>query len=206
MGTLAFALIFALTFALTFALLTASAAAQTIYLKNGGAIRGEHVREANGRVLYEVGDNSFSLPRALVDHIAESTAGTALFGSAESGKAATAAAVPVPVVVLEPEAADLRSRFIHDGTIDATALANVESTDPELAPLAYDTAGLFAQEHGALERAAQYFRRGLALAPNAAPLVAHNAALLLQSNRYAEALPWAERAARLAPNSADVPM
>src|SRR5205085_2932573 len=49
-GTLAFALIFALTFALTFALLTASAAAQTIYLKNGGAIRGEHVREANGRV------------------------------------------------------------------------------------------------------------------------------------------------------------
>ena len=185
------------------------ASPQTIHLKNGRVIRAEHVREENGRVIYELGDNSFSLPRSMVDHIDDAaTPGAPLFASAgpsESEKSAAAAEVPVPSLAAAGPP-DLRARFVRDGHIDAAALAEFETAagDPKLAAAAYDVAGLFEQEHGALDRAGQHFRRGLLLAPDAAPLVAHYAALLLQSNRYGEALPYAERAARLAPNAADV--
>jgi tetratricopeptide (TPR) repeat protein len=172
----------------------------TIYLKNGRTIRAERVREEAGRVVYEIGDNSFALPRALVDHVADDEAAAS---GAESVKSATAATVPVPAFTPEG-VGDFRAQFVRDGHVDDVALRDFEATHPQLAPQACDAAGLFEQEQGALDRASQQFRRGLALAPEAPPLLAHMASLLLQQNRYAEALPFAERGARLAANSADV--
>src|SRR5207244_4128133 len=122
-----------------------------------------------------------------------------------SEKSAAAAAVPVPAMETNASA-DLRARLIRGGHIDANVLTDFEATagDPAIAATAYDLAGLFEQEHGTLDRAAEYFRHGLTLAPEQPALLAHHATVLLQSNQYREGLSQAERAARLAPNSADV--
>src|SRR4051812_2264060 len=48
----------------------ASACAETIHLKNGRTIYADSVREANGRVEYTIGDNTFSISKASVLSIA----------------------------------------------------------------------------------------------------------------------------------------
>ncbi len=187
----------------------AAASAQTIHLKNGRTIRADNVREENGRVIYEQGDNSFSIPRSIVDKIDNAEVpGAALFaggGATDSEKTAAAAEVTAPDLEVRG-AADLRARLIRNGHIDANFLLDFEKTagNDVLAAAAYDVAGLFEQEHGSLDQAGEYFRHGLTLAPDQPALIAHYGTLLLQSNRYREGLTQAERAAKLAPNSADV--
>ena len=46
-----------------------SAWADTIHLKNGRKILADHVREKGNRYEYEVGDDSYAIPRSAVDHV-----------------------------------------------------------------------------------------------------------------------------------------
>src|SRR5437899_8911969 len=97
------------------ALLVSVAAAQTIYLKNGRSIHAERVREEAGRVVYEIGDNSFALPRALVDHVADDEpAASRGANGAANVKSATAATVPVPAFAPE-RFGDFDAQFVRDG-------------------------------------------------------------------------------------------
>ena len=43
--------------------------ADTIHLKNGRKIVADHVRENGNRYEYEVGDDSYAIPRSAVDHV-----------------------------------------------------------------------------------------------------------------------------------------
>src|SRR6201997_1955161 len=43
--------------------------ADTIHLKNGRTILADHVRENGNHYEYEVGDDSYAIPKSLVDHI-----------------------------------------------------------------------------------------------------------------------------------------
>ena len=45
------------------------ASADVIHLKNGRTIWADHVRQNGNHVEYDLGDDSYAIPRSLVDHI-----------------------------------------------------------------------------------------------------------------------------------------
>src|SRR6202158_4839249 len=47
----------------------ASAWADTIHLKNGRTILADHVRENGSHYEYDVGDDSYAIPKSVVDHV-----------------------------------------------------------------------------------------------------------------------------------------
>src|SRR5262249_40536750 len=54
-------------------LVSAGAAAQEVRLKNGDVIYADRVEESGDRVRYEVGDNSYSIPKSSVERIIAGT-------------------------------------------------------------------------------------------------------------------------------------
>ena len=48
---------------------SAAASADTIHLKNGRTILVDHVRENGNRYEYEIGDDSYAIPKSSVDRV-----------------------------------------------------------------------------------------------------------------------------------------
>jgi tetratricopeptide (TPR) repeat protein len=186
-------------------LLSVSCAADTIRLKNGRVIYADHVREKDNRLEYEIGDNSYAIPRAIVESIEiGGAAPPSAAARRQDDERAVLSDIPDLSAQHPPATNDLNSRVIHDGRVDEDALRALESDgNASRAAFAYDTAGAFEQEHGNADRAGTFYRRGLSLAPDVPLLQAHYASLLLATQHYADAVVFAERAARLSPNSAD---
>jgi tetratricopeptide (TPR) repeat protein len=185
------------------------AADVTIYLKNGHTIVADSVTEKNGRVQYTIGEDQYAIPKALVERIEDEPArplsGEAVRPGRESG-ALVQDAAPLPATASQSLAAAdrLAPRIIRDGKVDDEALASLERAgNSEATAAAFFAAGRFQFERGNRERARSYFERALSFAPQNDTILSHYAATLVQLGRASEALPFAERAARLAPNSAD---
>src|SRR5580700_11605435 len=51
------------------ALALAGASADTIHLKNGRTIVADHVRENGNHYEYDLGDDSYAIPKSVVDHV-----------------------------------------------------------------------------------------------------------------------------------------
>ncbi len=171
----------------------ALAQADTIHLKNGHTIVADRVTERNGRVYYEIGANSYAIPKNLVE-------------SVES--AAPAAPPPPPARTLRPPApAPMLKKdlpVIVQGRVDTEALAAIEKGgNAQATAAAYFAAGHHEYENGDRERARTYFQRALQFAPEDANILSNYAAVLVQLGRAADALPIAEHATRAAPNSSD---
>src|SRR2546430_2244049 len=108
-----------------FILLTAIATwAETIHLKNGRTIVADQVREKGNHYEYDIGDDSYAIPKSLVDRI---DAGGLPIPSASSGGAKAIAAPPTftPADSLANEG-DLPAKIIKDGKVDPYALASLE--------------------------------------------------------------------------------
>lgn len=172
--------------------------AETIVLKNGRHIVADTALEVDGRVQYEIGDNSYSIPKTIVDHI-------------ESGGAPGVSnpAVPKDVPDFTPRASlaptgELPNRVIRDGRIDFEVLKALDSAgDPENAAAGYFIAAHYEHEHGNRDKAIAYLRTALTFLPENAILLGHYAAELVQVGRSSEAVSCAEHAVRLMPNSPD---
>ncbi len=170
--------------------------ADVIRLKNGRSIVADSVREDQGRVEYQIGDNTFTISRSLVDRIERGAGATAPVRREEVPDFAPSQELPA-----SPE---LLARVVREGRVDTQALARLDSpADPELAAAAYYTAARHELNYGSADRARLYLERALAHRPDETALLEHYAAVLLQLRRYSEAAGQAERATRLAPNSAD---
>ncbi len=170
--------------------------ADIIRLKNGRSIVADSVRESKGRVEYQIGDNTFTISKSLVERI-ESGIGAPVPARREELPEFT----PSQELLSSPE---LLARVIRDGRVDTEALARLDSpADPELAAAAYYAAARHEQGYGSADRARGYLERALAHRPENTVLIEHYAAVLLQLRLYSEAAGHAERATRLAPNSAD---
>ena len=72
-------------------LASAAASADTIHLKNGRTILADHVRENGSRYEYDIGDDSYAIPKSSVDRV--ETGG--MPAPASSGAAKTAGDLPV---------------------------------------------------------------------------------------------------------------
>src|SRR5208283_4950614 len=100
--------------------------------------------------------------------------------------------------------ADVAGKVIRDGKVDSDALASVaQSGNSELAATAYFLAGKHESDHGNFPQAKRYYESALRFQPDNSTLLIYYAATLMRTGQAAEALPYAQRAAQIAPDSAD---
>ena len=171
--------------------------AETIHLKNGRSILASNVREKNGRIEWQVGENTYSIAKSLVDRI-------------DTGGAPVVPGGPAPEMEVAPpserveHAEEFSGRVVVEGRVDPGALAAVEKEGfPENSAAAYYSAAQHEYTHGNLEQSRLYLERALSFTPTNSILLDNHAYVLLALGKTAEALSQADRATKLAPNSAD---
>ena len=177
------------------------APADVIHLKNGRTIWADQVREDKdkNRVEYDVGEDTYAIPKSSIERI---DAG----GAAPVRASAAAAAVPdfAPPAPSFDHEADVAQKVIRDGKVDADALAELERAgNSELAATGYFLAGKCESDRGNFPQAKSYYDAALRFQPNNATLLIYYAATLVRMGQAAQALPYAERAVRIAPDSPD---
>jgi len=88
--------------------------------------------------------------------------------------------------------------------VDIEALASLERTgNSGLAATGHFLAGKYESDHGNFPQASRYYDTALRFQPNNATLLIYYAAALMRTGQAAQALPYAERAAQIAPESPD---
>ncbi len=177
-----------------------AASAETLHLKNGRTIWAEHVHENGSRIEYEVGENFFAIPKSLVERI--DSGGTPPEYSTASG-GGKSNDIPAPSAELRI-ANDIYSLVLHENKVDKEALAKLEiESTPDNAAAGYFLAGRHELEQGNTPLARSYFEKALHMRPDNPILLEHYVVVLLKIGAAQEALPLAQRAVRLAPDSAD---
>ena len=179
---------------------SAAASADTIHLKNGHTILADHVRENGNRYEYEIGDDTYAIPKSSVDRI---EAGGMPAHAASSGSKSSDLPAFTPVDSLANEG-DLPQIIIKDGKVDADALAKLEGkNNPELSATAEFIAGKFEFEHGNIDQSRRYFDSALRFQPENATVLIYYAALLVRTGNASQAVTYAQRAVSAAPRSPD---
>jgi tetratricopeptide (TPR) repeat protein len=193
------------TFAFLWMALAVAASADTIHLKNGRTILADHVHENGSHLEYEVGEDSYAIAKSLVDHV-EAGGVPVHSGSATSGNAASRLGdLPTfaPANSLANEG-DLLGKVINEGKVDTAALATLESKgNPELAATVDFIAGKFEFEHGNIGESRRYFENALRFQRDNSTILVYYTALLIRTGSAAQALSYAQRAVRAAPDSPD---
>jgi hypothetical protein len=179
-----------------------AASADTIHLKNGRTILVDQVRETGNRYEYEIGDDSYAIPKSSVERV---EAGGMPARAAASGSASSAESLPVftPVDSLATEG-DLPKTIVKDGKIDPDALSKLEGKgNAELSATADFIAGKFEFDHGNVGQARRYFESALRFQPENSTVLIYYAALLVRTGNPSQAISYAQRAVSASPNSAD---
>jgi peptidase MA superfamily protein/tetratricopeptide repeat protein len=177
-----------------------SASADTIRLKNGRTIWADQVRESKNHVEYDVGEDTYAIPKSAVERIDSGGVAPA------HAKAAGAHDVPdfTPAEPSFGHEADIAGKVIRDDRVDSDALASLEREgQPEMAATGYFLAGKHELDRGNFPQAKRYFESALRLQPDNSTLLIYYAACLMRTGHAPEALPYAERAVRVAPDSPD---
>ncbi len=186
--------------ALAWSLTLSGASADTIHLKNGRTIVADNVRENGNHYEYDVGDDSYAIPKSSVDHVdAGGMPAQAASGAAKIGD--LPAFTPADSLANE---GDLVTKIVKEGKVDPDALAGLEAKgNAELSATADFIAGKFEFEHGNIAQAHQYFESALRFQPDNSTILIYYSALLVRTGNAAQALPYAERAVSSAPSSPD---
>lgn len=172
------------------------ASAEVIHLKNGRTIWADQVRENGNRIEYDIGEDSYGIPKSAVERI---EAGGARPEYPAQGAKDVPAYVPSQELKSSPGVAD---KIVRDGKVDPDALTALEREgNPRLSGAAYFTAGKFEFERGNFPRARGYLETALRFDPDNPTILNYYAALLVRTGNAAEALSYAERSARAAPDS-----
>src|SRR5215831_13114085 len=169
--------------------LLTSARADTIHLKNGRTILADHVRENGNRYEYEVGDDTYAVPKSSVDRI---EAGGMPAHSVGGGKAADLAGF-TPNNSLANEG-DLVGKIIKEGKVNPEGLASLESKgNAELSATADFIAGKFEFDHGNIAQATQYFDKALRFQPDNSTILVYYAATLVRTGNASQAVSYSQR-------------
>jgi len=178
----------------------AGAWADTIHLKNGRTILADHVREKGNHYEYDVGDDSYAIPKSVVDHV--DAGGMPTRSVSGAAKVADLPAFTPPDSLAHE--GDLITRLIKNGKVDPEALAALEGKgNTELSATADFIAGKFEFDHGNIAQSRLYFENALRFQPENSTVLIYYAALLVRTGNSSQALYYAQRAARTAPDSAD---
>jgi len=182
------------------ALALTGASADTIHLKNGRTIVADHVRESGNHYEYDLGDDSYAIPKSLVDHIdAGGLPARAGLGAAKVADLPTF----TPADSLANEGA-VFAEIVKEGKVNTDVLASLDSRgNAELSATANFIAGKFEFDHGNIPQSRQYFESALRFQPENSTILIYYAALLVRTGNPSQALPYAQRAVRSAPESPD---
>jgi len=173
-----------------------SAFGEVIHLKNGDMICADQVTEHGNSVTYEVGDNSFTIPKSQVQSI-------------ESGNRSGETPVISGMPTFTPDApaaatGPLLDKIVRDGQVDRSALTAIESRgNPKEIAIAYYIAARTEFQAGKLADARRDFESGLRSDPENPALLNYYAALLVRTGNAPDAVRYAEKAVQFAPDSAD---
>jgi Tfp pilus assembly protein PilF len=183
-------------------LTTVCAPAEVIHLKNGRTIWADHVRENGAHLEYDVGDDSYAILKTSVEKVdaggvrPEYPSSTGAGGSKEIPEFA-----PTDNFKGDPALAD---KIIHEGKVDYDALSTLEQqTKARQTAAGYFIAGKFEFDRGNFSKSRSDFETALRFDGQNATILNYYAALLVRTGNPAQALPYAERAVRLAPDSPD---
>jgi tetratricopeptide (TPR) repeat protein len=181
-------------------LLAGTAAGDTIHLKNGRTIVADSVREKGNRYEYDIGEDTYAIPKSSVDRI--EAGGMPASAASIAGKSGDLP-VFIPVENLA-NVGDLPKDIIRDGKVDTDAVSKLEGKgNSELSATADFIAGKFEFEHGNVDSARRYFDNALRFQPQNSTILTYYAVLLVRTGNAAQALTYAQRAVSAAPQSAD---
>jgi len=176
------------------------ASADTIHLKNGRTILADHVRENGNRYEYDIGDDSYAIPKSSVDRV--EAGGMPAISAPGRGKSGDLP-VFIPADGLANEG-DLPKTIVKDGKVDPDAISKLESKgNAELSATADFIAGKFEFEHGNIDQSRRYFESALRFQPENSTVLIYYAALLMRTGNASQALTYAQRAVAAAPQSPD---
>jgi tetratricopeptide (TPR) repeat protein len=175
--------------------------AEVIHLKNGRIIWADQVRENGSRIEYDVGDDTYGIPKSLVERIDAGGVPPQGTPSAAGDQHDLPAFVPADNL---KNNAGLISRIIPDDQVDDDQLAALEqSGNGATIAAGYFIAGKHEFDHGRYPKARTYLDTALRFDGQNPTILNYYAALLVKTGKAAEALPYAERAVRSAPDSPD---
>lgn len=175
-----------------------AARADTIHLKNGRTIVADQVRENGNRYEYDIGDDSYAIPKSAVDHV-DAGGIPAQSSTAKIGDLPTFAASNT--LAFEHNFED---KIIQDGKVNLDALASFEAKgNAELSATAYFIAGKFEFEHGNIAQARQYLGDALRFQPDNSTVLIYYSAVLVRTGNATRAMEYAQHAVRSAPDSPD---
>ena len=193
-------LIFWLFFALPWMTAPATASAEVIHLKNGRTIWADHVHETGDHVEYDVGDDTYSIPKSLVAHI-DSGGAPPDHSSHPSSPPDLPAFLPTEAL---PNNAALINKIIPQGSVDQDALAELEkNADAPTIAAAYFLAGKHEMERENFPAAHKYLDTAVRYDGQNPTILNYYASLLVRTGNASQALPYAERAVRAAPDPPD---
>ncbi len=180
------------------------APADTIYLKNGRRILADRVRQGVTHVEYDIGDNSYAIPKSLVDHVDATGMPASEAAPATPEAQKPAAEMPAFTPSVSVDGSQVAVSVIKDGQVDTSVLDSLDrSGNAPMAAAGYFLAGRHEEEAGHRQQAQSYLSHALSLTPDNAAILTHYAAVLLQGGEYRRALDAASRATLLAPDSPD---
>jgi len=181
--------------------LVVAAFADTIHLKNGRTIFADHVRESGGKYEYEIGDDTYAIPKSSVERVEAGGSPVSVSSSVSAKNAALPAFVPADSSVIP---GDLPNQIIKDGKVDQDGLAKLEAKgDAQLSATADFIAGKLEFDHGNVDQARRYFDSALRFQPENATVLIYYASLLVRTGNASQALSFAQRAVNAAPESPD---
>jgi tetratricopeptide (TPR) repeat protein len=167
-----------------FSLLGIPAAADTIHLKNGRTILADNVRDKGERVEYDIGDDSYAIPKSSVDHIDT--------GVGVSGSSSGAAGVNIAAPKMDS------GKVTADGKVTPEQLSQLEAAgDKQALAYALTAASIQEQQAGKTDDALSHAEKAAGLAPENGNIAAVYAWILLKQARASVALDYAEQAVRL---------
>jgi len=170
-----------------------------IHLKNGRTILADRVRENGNRYEYEIGEDLYAIPKSSVDHVEAGGLPTHSTGTARSADLQTF----MPADTLANEG-DLVAKVIREGKVDTDALVKLESKgNAELSATADFIAGKFEFDRGNINQARQYFENALRFQTDNSTILIYYAAVLIRTGSATQAVGYAQRAVRSAPESPD---
>jgi len=177
-----------------------TAPADVIRLKNGRTIWADQVRETKNRVEYDVGEDTYAIPKSLVDRI-EAGGVSPVHPGSSAAHDVPDYAPPAPTFSHQ---ADISGKVIRDGKVDTDALDRLEREgNTDLAAAGYFLAGRHEVDRGNMSQAKHYFDLALRLEPDNSVLLTYYAACLMRTGNASEAVTYAQRAARADPASPD---